>query len=121
MLLPEGRIAVSHETARVWQGRFGAHAINGSQGNVDRMPGSGVLGCCMTLYDFQHWPVITGIILSRLLDDNWRRAIIPDQESLAMLLQGIVTSPLSLVLLVSVLAIIASKTPLRQMLFAKKA
>jgi putative tricarboxylic transport membrane protein len=76
------------------------------------MLGFGVLGYFMKLYGFQLGPVILGVILSRLLDDNWRRAIISEQESLAMLLKGIVTSPLSLALLLSIIAIVLSKTPL---------
>ncbi|HEX9858118.1 MAG TPA: C4-dicarboxylate ABC transporter permease, partial [Paracoccaceae bacterium] len=52
------------------------------------------------------------VILSRLLDDNWRRAIISDQESLPMLMLGILKSPLSLVLFVAVVLIFVSQTPL---------
>lgn len=89
----------------------GAYAVNSSLTDVYWMLGFGVLGYFMKLYGFQLGPVILGVILSRLLDDNWRRAIISDQESLTLLLKGIVTSPLSLVLFVSVLLILASKTP----------
>jgi putative tricarboxylic transport membrane protein len=90
----------------------GAYAVNGSLTDVYWMLGFGVLGYFMKLYGFQLGPVILGVILSRLLDDNWRRAIISDQESLPLLLKGIVTSPLSLVLFLSILLILASKTPL---------
>ena len=57
-------------------------------------------------------PVILGVILARLLDDNWRRAIISDQESLWMLLKGTLASPLSATLLAAVVLILLSKTPL---------
>jgi putative tricarboxylic transport membrane protein len=90
----------------------GAYAVNSSLVDVYWMLGFGVLGYFMKLYGFQLGPVILGVILSRLLDDNWRRAIISEQESLAMLLKGIVTSPLSLALLLSIIAIVLSKTPL---------
>jgi putative tricarboxylic transport membrane protein len=90
----------------------GAYAVNSSLVDVYWMLAFGVLGYFMKLYGYQLGPVILGVILSRLLDDNWRRAIISDQESLPMLLQGIVMSPLSLVLFLSVLLILASKTPL---------
>ena len=81
---------------------------------------NGVLGYFMRLYGFSLGPVILGVILSRLLDDNWRRAIISDQESLPRLLHGIVTSPLSLTLFLAVIVIFLSKTPLWSMLMRKK-
>jgi putative tricarboxylic transport membrane protein len=56
--------------------------------------------------------VILGVILSRLLDDNWRRAIISEREDLGRLFHGIVTSPLSLVLFTAVVLIFVSQTPL---------
>ena len=75
----------------------------------------------MKLYGYPLGPVILGVILSRLLDDNWRRAIISDQESVWMLLKGTLMSPLSLVLFVSVILIFVSKTPLWGMIFRKRA
>jgi len=56
--------------------------------------------------------VILGVILSRLLDDNWRRAIISEREDLGRFFYGIVTSPLSLVLFLAVILIFVSQTPL---------
>jgi putative tricarboxylic transport membrane protein len=57
-------------------------------------------------------PVILGVILSRLIDENWRRAIISDREDLGRLLWGTLQSPLSAVLLASVILIFVSQTPL---------
>ena len=90
----------------------GAYAVNNSLTDVYWMLGFGVLGYFMRLYGYSLGPVILGVILSRLLDDNWRRAIISDQESLPLLFKGILTSPLSLVLFTSVVLIFVSKTPL---------
>jgi TctA family transporter len=53
-----------------------------------------------------------GAIIGRLLDDNLRRAIISDQESLWILLKVTLTSPLSAVLLLLVIFILLSKTTL---------
>ncbi len=86
----------------------GAYAVNGSLIDVYWMLAFGVLGYFMKLYGYQLGPVILGVILSRLLDDNWRRAIISEQESIPMLLKGIVTSPLSLVLFAAILVILLS-------------
>jgi putative tricarboxylic transport membrane protein len=98
----------------------GAYAVNNSLTDVYWMLGFGVFGYFLKLYDYPLGPVILGVILSRLLDDNWRRAIISDQESLWQLLVGTVSSPLSLVLLVSVILIFVSNTPLWGMIRRKR-
>ncbi len=90
----------------------GAYAVNNAVTDVYWMLGFGVLGYFMRLYGFQLGPVILGVILSRLLDDNWRRAIISESEDPVALLVGIVSSPLSLTLLLGLLLILASKSPL---------
>ncbi len=99
----------------------GAYAVSNSLADVYWMLGFGVFGYFLKLYGYPLGPVILGVILSRLLDDNWRRAIISDQESLWMLLKGTLASPLSLVLFVSVVLIFLSKTRLWGMIFRKKA
>ena len=99
----------------------GAYAVNNSLMDVYWMLGFGVFGYFMKEYGYPLGPVILGVILSRLLDDNWRRAIISDQEDLGLLLTGIVTSPLSLTLFLAVLFIFLSKTPLWRMALRRKA
>ena len=90
----------------------GAFAVNNSITDVYWMLGFGVLGYFMRHYDYPLGPVILGVILSRLLDDNWRRAIISEREDLGRFLYGVVTSPLSLVLFIAVIMIFVSQTPL---------
>jgi putative tricarboxylic transport membrane protein len=99
----------------------GAYAVSNSLTDVYWMLGFGVFGYFMKLYGYPLGPVILGVILSRLLDDNWRRAIISDQESLWLLLKGTLMSPLSLVLFASVVLIFVSKTPLWGMILRKRA
>lgn len=90
----------------------GAYAVNNSITDVYWMLAFGVLGYFMKLYDWPLAPVILGVVLSRLLDDNWRRAIISEREDLGRFFLGILTSPLSLVLFLVVLMIFVSQTPL---------
>jgi putative tricarboxylic transport membrane protein len=90
----------------------GAYAVNNSITDVYWMLGFGVFGYFMRHYGYPLGPVILGVILSRLLDDNWRRAIISEQEDLGRFFAGIFSSPLSLVLFVSVILIFVSQTPL---------
>lgn len=89
----------------------GAYAINNSLTDVYWMLGFGVLGYFMRLYGYPLAPVILGVILSRLLDDNWRRAIISTREDFGAMLMGILTSPLSLTLLLAVVMILVTNSP----------
>ncbi len=90
----------------------GAYSVNNSITDVYWMLGFGVFGYFMRHYGYPLGPVILGVILSRLLDDNWRRAIISEREDLGRFFEGIVTSPLSLVLFIAVILIFVSQTPL---------
>lgn len=89
----------------------GAYAANNSISDVYWMLGFGVFGYFMRHYGYPLGPVILGVIMSRLLDDNWRRAIISEQEDLGRFFAGIFSSPLSLVLFVSAILIFVSQTP----------
>ncbi|AUH33941.1 tripartite tricarboxylate transporter permease [Paracoccus tegillarcae] len=97
----------------------GAYAVNNSITDVYWMLAFGVLGYFMRAYGYPLGPVILGVILSRLLDDNWRRAIISEREDLGRFFHGIVTSPLSLILFLAVVFIFFSQTPLWRKLKAR--
>ncbi|MBL8658410.1 MAG: tripartite tricarboxylate transporter permease [Rhodospirillales bacterium] len=73
------------------------------------------LGYFMKIYGYQIGPVILGVILSQLIDENWRRGIISEQGSLSTFFVNLVWSPLSLVLLIAVILIFMSKTPVWSM------
>lgn len=90
----------------------GAYAVNNSITDVYWMLLFGAFGYLLKTYGYQVGPVILGVILSRLIDENWRRAIISEQEDLGRLFLGILTSPLSLVLFGAVVFIFISQTPL---------
>jgi putative tricarboxylic transport membrane protein len=90
----------------------GAYAVNNSISDVYWMLGFGVFGYFMRHYGYPLGPVILGVILSRLLDDNWRRAIISEREDLGRFFMSIFTSPLSLVLFLAVVLIFVSQTPI---------
>ncbi len=89
----------------------GAYAVNNAMIDVYWMLGFGVLGYFMKLYGYQVGPVILGVILARLIDENWRRAIISEQESLGQFFAKMFASPLSLVLFAVVVLIVLSQTP----------
>lgn len=96
----------------------GTDAVNNAITDVYWMVGFGVLGYFMRLYHYPLAPVILGVILSRLLDENWRRAIILVRESPERFFQQLFASPMSTVLLAAVLQILLSQTPLPRMIRA---
>jgi putative tricarboxylic transport membrane protein len=89
----------------------GAYAVNNSITDVYWMLGFGVFGYFLKTYGYQLGPIVLGVILSRLIDENWRRAIISEQESLGAFFANMLSSPLSLVLLATVVLILLSQTP----------
>jgi putative tricarboxylic transport membrane protein len=97
----------------------GAYAINNSVADIWWMLGFGVLGYFMKLYGYQVGPVILGVILSRLVDENWRRAIISERESMGDLFANLFTSPLSVALFSIIVFAFLSQTPLMK-LFKRK-
>ena len=90
----------------------GAYAVNNSIIDVYWMLGFGVFGYFLKVYGYQLGPIVLGVILSRLIDENWRRAIISEQESLGSFFANMLSSPLSLVLVATVVLILLSQTPL---------
>ncbi len=90
----------------------GAFSINNAIADVWWMLGFGVFGYLLKLYGYQVGPIVLGIILSRLMDDNWRRAIISERDSIPSFLLGIVSSPLSLALLLTIVFVLLSQSPL---------
>ncbi|MBT9385657.1 tripartite tricarboxylate transporter permease [Pseudooceanicola sp. CBS1P-1] len=97
----------------------GAYAVNNAVTDVYWMLGFGLLGYFMRHYGYPLGPVILGVILSRLLDDNWRRAIISERGDLGAFFGGLFSSPLSTVLLLVIVAIFVSQTPLPRLLAAR--
>ncbi|KEA65691.1 Tricarboxylate transport membrane protein TctA [Marinobacterium lacunae] len=97
----------------------GAYAINNSVADIWWMLGFGVLGYFMKLYGYQVGPVILGVILSRLVDENWRRAIISERGDLGEFFGNLFSSPLSIVLFSVVVLVLLSQTPLSKLLKRK--
>ena len=81
----------------------GAFSINNSIMDVYWMVAFGILGYLMKLYKIPVGPAILGIILSDLLELNFRRAALMTANSPLRLIVNIVTNPVSLVLLAFIL------------------
>ncbi|ETX11024.1 C4-dicarboxylate ABC transporter permease [Marinomonas ushuaiensis DSM 15871] len=89
----------------------GAYAINNAITDIWWMLAFGVFGYFMRLYGFPVGPVILGVILSSLTDENWRRAILTERGSVTDLFIHLFSSPLSTVLFMSIALILFTQTP----------
>ncbi len=88
----------------------GAFSINNSIMDVYWMVGFGILGYLMKLYKVPVGPAILGIILSDLLELNFRRAALMAANSPIQLVMNIITNPVSLVLLAFILVMLITSS-----------
>lgn len=89
----------------------GSYAINSSLADVYWMVGFGVLGYFLKVFGFELGPVILGVILGPLMDRSYRQAMESvGNEPLAFLLD-LFSHPLSLVLSVMMLLLLAMHAP----------
>ena len=88
----------------------GAYAIENNPVHIYWMLGFGVCGYFLKMYGFQVGPVILGIILGPLLDNNYRRAMISAGQSPLQFVSEFFTSPVSLVLLILLTLTVLSQT-----------
>ncbi|MEC8080014.1 MAG: tripartite tricarboxylate transporter permease [Pseudomonadota bacterium] len=90
----------------------GAYAINNSVVDIWWMLAFGVLGYFMRLYNYPIGPVILGVILSKLMDENWRRAILSERGDMGQFFANLFSSPLSSVLFAAIVFALFTQTPL---------
>jgi putative tricarboxylic transport membrane protein len=94
---------------------IGAYAINNAMVDVWFMLGFGVLGYFMRLYGYPTAPIVLGVILAPLIDQNWRRAVISVQEDPARLAAELVSTPISATLAAAIVLVLASRLPWRRL------
>lgn len=90
----------------------GTYAIQNNPSHIHWMLGFGIFGYFMKVYDYPVAPVILGVILGPMMDSNYRRAMIGAKDEVGTFLLAFVTSPISLVLTLSLIAILLAQTPL---------
>jgi len=88
----------------------GTYAINNSITDVYWMLGFGIFGYILKMYGFQMGPVILGIILGPLMEDNYRRAMMDQHHSIPGFFIQLVVNPLTLVLTLSIVVTILGQT-----------
>lgn len=87
----------------------GSYAINSSLFDVFWMFGFGILGYFMKRYDYPVAPCVLGIILSSLLEENFRRGVMLNGSIGGMIL-SIFKSPLSILLLALIVVMFTTQT-----------
>ena len=97
----------------------GSFAIKNSLFDVFWMFGFGVLGYFMKRYDYPVAPCVLGIILSGLLEENFRRGVMLNGSVGGMLL-GIFRSPISMVLFVAIVIMFVTQTSVYKTWKAKR-
>ncbi|MEW6263259.1 MAG: tripartite tricarboxylate transporter permease [Thermodesulfobacteriota bacterium] len=90
----------------------GTYAINNSVVEVYWMLGFGIFGYILKKYGFQVGPIILGVILGPLMDVSYRRAVITVRNNFDLFLWDLVSHPITLVLMLSVLLMVLSQSPL---------
>jgi len=107
----------------------GAFSINNSITDVYWMLAFGVLGYFLKMYDIPIGPVILGVILSSLLEKNYRRGMNLAHNNLGEFFLGFFKSPITIVLFCVLVFMILSQNEkvvaavdkLKAKLFSKKA
>lgn len=88
---------------------IGAFAIRNSLYDILWMFGFGIIGYFLKRFDYPVAPVVLGIILCTLFEDNYRRGVMLEGSILGML-ASIFTSPISILLLALIVVLFASQS-----------
>lgn len=88
----------------------GTYAINNSLTDVYWMLGFGIFGYILKMYGFQMGPVVLGIILGPLMEENYRRAMMDQHNNVIGFLLQLMRNPLSLILTLGIIYTILGQT-----------
>ncbi|MEG0793362.1 MAG: tripartite tricarboxylate transporter permease [Lachnospiraceae bacterium] len=96
----------------------GSYAINNSLIDVLWMFGFGVLGYVFKRYEYPVAPCVLGIILTKILEENYRRGILLN-GSFGGLVRSIFISPISMILLALIIVMFVTQTQTYKRLIKK--
>jgi putative tricarboxylic transport membrane protein len=88
----------------------GSYTINNSVMDVYWMMGFGILGYFFKMYGIPVGPAILGVILSALIEQSFRRSMAMTGNSIPSFLLGLISNPISLVLLIAIVAMMLSQS-----------
>lgn len=81
----------------------GSYSINNSITDIYWMIGFGIIGYFLKIYKFSVGPIVLGIILSPLLDKNYRRAMMTNENNILAFFADFFKHPITLVLVIFIL------------------
>jgi putative tricarboxylic transport membrane protein len=87
----------------------GVYTIKNSVMDIYWMMGFGILGYLMKIYKLPVGPTILGVILSGLIEQNFRRAVASTGESISSFVMDMITNPISMVLIIVIAIMIISQ------------
>lgn len=82
---------------------IGGYSIQNSVADIYWMIGFGILGYFMKRYDYPVAAMVLGVILSPIVDSNFRRGVQMEHGSATAFFQGMFTNPISIILIVIML------------------
>lgn len=88
---------------------IGAFAIRNSLYDIFWMFGFGVIGYFLKRYNYPIAPIVLGVILTKLCEENYRRGVMLEGSISGMLI-SIFTSPISIVLFVALVVMFVTQT-----------
>ncbi|MGI5911841.1 MAG: tripartite tricarboxylate transporter permease [Syntrophomonadaceae bacterium] len=88
----------------------GSYTINNSIPDIYWMIGFGVFGYFLKIFDYPTAPLVLGVILSPIIEINWRRSMDLSHGNLFEFIQSLLTSPISLVLIAIIVIMMVSQT-----------
>jgi putative tricarboxylic transport membrane protein len=97
----------------------GSYAINNSLYDIFWMLGFGIFGYFLKRFDYPVAPMVLGIILTKLLEENYRRGIILN-KSITGLITSVFTSPISVILFSLIVIMFTTQTEAYKRWMAKR-
>ncbi len=88
---------------------IGSYAIRNSLYDIYWMFGFGIIGYFLKRFDYPIAPIVLGVILTKLFEENYRRGVMLEGSIHGMIL-GIFKSPISIVLFVLVIYLAVTQT-----------
>ncbi len=98
---------------------IGSYSINNNISDIYWMIAFGIFGYFLKMYKFPLAPMILGIILSQIIEQNLRRGIDLAHGNIGSFIGGIFTRPISFVLFMIVVITLVSKSKLWKKTLAK--
>ena len=98
----------------------GAFTINNNVADIYWMLGFGIVGYILKLYHFPTAPIILGVILSSLVEQNYRRGVSMVGNNLIDFIADILTHPISLVLLLAIVLMLITQSNFWRKFIEKK-